>query len=104
VKGAIWIPISGTIVEWTILSTDGATPTTGSIEFDILKSTYADYPAMTSIVGTGTKPNISNSNKGNGTPSGWSTTQINAGDCLRFDVTSISSLKRVTLVLKVVKS
>lgn len=104
VKGAIWIPISGTITEWTILSTDGATPTTGSIEFDILKSTYADYPTMTSIVGSGTKPNISNSNKGNGAPTGWSTTQINAGDCLRFDVTSVTGLKRVTLVLKVVKS
>lgn len=104
VKGAIWVPVSGTITEWTILSTDAGTPTTGSIEFDILKSTYANYPNMSSIVGTGTKPNISNSVKGNGTPTGWTTTTINAGDCLRFDVTSVSGLKRVTLVLKVVKS
>ena len=103
-KGAIYVPFAGTIAEWTILSTDGNPPTTGSIEVDILKGTYANYPTMSSIVGTGTKPNIANNNKGQGTPVGWSTTTVNAGDCIGFQVTSVSSLKRVTIVLKVVKS
>lgn len=103
-KGAVYIPFSGEITEWAILSNDSSNPASGSIEFDILKSTYGNYPTMSSIVGTGTKPNISNSTKGKGTPSNWVTTIVNEGDCLRFDVTNVSSLKRVTLVLKVVKS
>jgi hypothetical protein len=103
-KGAIPVPFAGTITEWTIVSTDTNPPTTGSIEIDILKSTYANYPTMNSMVGTGTKPNIANSNKGTGTPTGWSTTTINAGDIIGFNVTSVTGLKRITIVLKVVKS
>ncbi len=103
-KGAIWVPISGTITEWTVLSTDANPPTVGSIEIDILRSTYADYPTMTSMVGTGTKPNITNAQKGNGAPTGWASTSIAAGDCIGFQVTSVTGLKRVSLVLKVVKS
>ncbi len=103
-KGAIWVPVAGTITEWTVLSTDANPPTSGSIEIDILRSTYADYPTMTSMVGTGTKPNIANAQKGNGTPTGWASTAIAAGDCIGFQVTAVTSLKRVTLVLKVVKS
>ena len=103
-KGAIYVPFSGMITEWTILSTDRNPPTSGSIEIDILKGTYADYPTMSSMVGTGTKPNIANSNKGQGTPTGWATNLVNAGDCIGFQIVSVSSLKRVTIVLKVVKS
>jgi hypothetical protein len=103
-KGAIPVPFAGTITEWTVVSTDANPPTSGSIEIDILKSTYANYPTMNSMVGTGTKPNIANSNKGTGTPTGWSTTTINAGDIIGFNVTSVTGLKRITIVLKVVKS
>jgi len=103
-KGAIYVPFSGQITEWAILSMDANPPTSGSIEIDILKSTYADYPTMSSMVGTGTKPNIANSNKGQGSPTGWATTAVNAGECIGFNVTSVSSLKRITIVLKVVKS
>jgi hypothetical protein len=103
-KGAIPVPFAGTITEWTIVSTDANPPTSGSIEIDILKSTYANYPTMSSMVGTGTKPNIASSNKGTGTPTGWSTTTINAGDIIGFNVTSVTGLKRITIVLKVVKS
>jgi hypothetical protein len=103
-KGAIPVPFAGTITEWTIVSTDANPPTSGSIEIDILKSTYANYPTMSSMVGTGTKPNIANSNKGQGTPTGWSTTTINAGDIIGFNVTSVTGLKRITIVLKVMKS
>jgi hypothetical protein len=103
-KGAIPVPFAGTIIEWTVVSTDANPPTSGSIEIDILKSTYANYPTMNSMVGTGTKPNIANSNKGTGTPTGWSTTTINAGDIIGFNVTSVTGLKRITIVLKVVKS
>jgi hypothetical protein len=103
-KGAIPVPFAGTITEWIVVSTDANPPTSGSIEIDILKSTYANYPTMNSMVGTGTKPNIANSNKGTGTPTGWSTTTINAGDIIGFNVTSVTGLKRITIVLKVVKS
>ena len=103
-KGAIPVPFSGTITEWTIVSADANPPTSGSIEIDILRSTFANYPTMTSMVGTGTKPNITASNKGNGTPTGWATTTINAGDIIGFNVTSVTGLKRITIVLKVVKS
>jgi hypothetical protein len=103
-KGAIPVPFSGTITEWTIVSTDANPPTSGSIQIDILKSTFANYPTMTSMVGTGTKPNITASNKGQGTPTGWASTTINAGDVIGFNVVSVTGLKRITIVLKVVKS
>ncbi len=105
-KGAIPVPVAGTIVEWTVISTDANPPTTGSITIDILKSDYSGYPAsLTSITGTGTKPNITNAQKGQGNDfTGWTTTSIAAGDIVAFNVTAVTSLKRVTLVLKVVKS
>jgi len=103
-KGAIPVPFSGTVVEWMVVSTDANPPTGGSIQIDILKSPFVDYPSMSSMVGTGTKPNITNSTKGRGTTTDWTTTAINEGDVVGFNVTSVTGLKRITIVLKVVKS
>lgn len=98
-KGAIRIPFNCQIVEWTILSTDPS-ELTGSIVLDIEKGTYANYPATSSICGTN-KPNISNAKKGSSTDlTGW-TVDINEGEVIKFEVESISVLKRVTGTLKI---
>jgi hypothetical protein len=103
-KGAIPVPFSGTIVEWMIVSTDANPPTVGSIQIDILKSPFMVYPSMSSMVGTGTKPNITGYIRGRGTTTDWATTTINEGDVIGFNVVSVTGLKRITIVLKVVKS
>ena len=77
---------------------------TGSIQIDIWKDTYANYPPTDadSITGT-TPPSISSSNKSEDTTlSGWTKT-INAGDILLFNVDSVSTIQRAVLILKVKK-
>lgn len=100
-KGALWVPVAGTIVAWALLSTDGDPPSVGSISVDLRRCPYTAYPNMTSIVGTGTAPNINNDVKGTGTPTGWVSTTLNAGDVLAFYVVSASGLKRVTVMLHI---
>ena len=103
-KGAIPVPFRGTIVEWMVVSTDANPPTAGSIQIDILKSPFMVYPSMSSMVGTGTKPNITGYIRGRGTTMDWATTTINENDVIGFNVVSVTNLKRITIVLKVVKS
>lgn len=103
IKGSITVPFTGTITGWTVLSTD-ATPTAGAVAFDIWKDTYANYPPTVddTIIPSGTKPNITATNtKGQfANLTGW-TTSVTAGDVLLFNVDSVTSLTRVTLILTI---
>jgi len=96
-QGDLTIPFNCTITEWTLLA-----DASGSTVIDIWKDTYANYPptVLDTITGSA-KPTISASTKGqSSTLTGWTAT-INAGDTLRFNVDSASSVNRVTLSLKV---
>lgn len=74
----------------------------GSIVIDIWKDTYANYPPVVGdSITASAKPTISTATKSqDATLTGW-TTSIAAGDILRFNVDSVSSIQRVTLMLKV---
>ena len=104
-KGGIAFAFSGTIIGWRIISIDDNPPTSGSIEIDVLKSSYTDFPSgLQSICGTGTKPNLSSAVKNESTNlTGWTTT-INHGDIVAFNVVSVTNLKKVQLVLRVKRS
>lgn len=101
IKGDIYVPYTCTITACTMLADQ-----TGSIVIDIWKDVLGSYPPNVSdtIINTGaggTKPTISGAtNSQDNTLAHW-TTSITAGDTLRFNVDSTTSITRLTLVLTV---
>jgi hypothetical protein len=84
-----------TIIDWTMVLDASSTTTV-----DLLKSTYANYPTMTSITASA-KPATSAAQKNtSSTLTGWTTT-IAAGDVLRMNVDTPGAAKRITLTLEV---
>jgi len=100
IKGDITIPFACTINEWTLLADQS-----GSVVVDIWKDTYANYPATVADTITGSaKPTITTATKGqSSTLTGW-TSSITAGDTIRFNVDSATTITRVTLSLKVTRT
>lgn len=100
VKGSIRIPFACTITKWTLLS-DDATPTSGSIVVDIWKDSFANHPpTVADTITASAKPTITTATKAeSSTLTGW-TTAIAAGDILRFNVDSVTSLTKVVLELE----
>jgi len=99
IKGDLQIPFGCTITEVSMLADQA-----GSIVVDIWKDTYANYPPtdVDSITASAT-PTISSATKStDSTLTGW-TTSITAGDTLRFNVDSVSTITRVTISLKVTR-
>ena len=101
IKGFIRVPFDCTITKWTLLADQ-----TGSIKIDIWKDTYTSYPPTDAdSITNGNEPEISSSDKAEGTDlTGWTTTSINEGDVLVFNVDSCSSITRATLILIVTKN
>lgn len=99
IKGDLEIPFACTISRWTLLA-----DRSGSIQIDIWKNTYANFPPTVANTITGSaKPLISGAVKGqSSTLTGW-TISINAGDILRFNVDSVATIRRAVLSLKVQK-
>ena len=95
VKNDIICPYTGHIVAWTILPN-----ASGSIVFDIWKDTYANFPPTVgdTITGAG-KPTLTATTKATGTVS-WAFTK---GDVLRFNVDSVTTVTRVTLILETIQ-
>jgi hypothetical protein len=92
------VPRAGKLLDWTLLSCDDL-PTSGSIEIDIWKNSYINYPPTVSdsIVGS-VRPNLSSAIKNKSTSlSGW-TTDFLAGDIFIPNVDSISALRAVKLL------
>jgi len=100
IKGDIVVDFACTINSVTILGDQ-----TGSIVVDIWKDTYANFaPTDADSITASAPPTISSGTKNqDATLTGWTTT-INAGDILRFNVDSITSLTRCTVALKVTKT
>lgn len=99
VKGELHIPFTCTINSWALLG-----DATGSAQVDIWKTTLANYPPTVANTITGSsKPRIVSANSNSSaTLTGWTAT-INSGDTLRFNVDSVTTLKRATIVLKITK-
>lgn len=94
-QGDVSIPFPCTILGWVMLAN-----TPGSIEIDIWKDTYANYPPTSTDTITGTTtPAITGGVKASSSVlTGW-TTAITAGDTLRFTIISVATITRVTLAL-----
>lgn len=95
VKGDITIPWNMTIQSWYLVA-----DVAGSIVIDVWKDTFANFPptVLDSITGT-EKPTLSAIDKNSDTNlTTWITT-ISAGDVVRFNVDSVSTVTKVTLTI-----
>jgi hypothetical protein len=97
VSGDVLMPFDCTILEVTLLADQ-----TGSIVVDIWKDVYSNFPPSNAdSITAEAVPTISSSNKyKDATLTDW-TTSISAGDILRFNVDSCTTIKRCTVILKV---
>lgn len=97
IKGDVEIPFDCTIEQVTMLADQ-----TGSIVVDLWKDTYANFPPTDADTITASAvPTISSATKSqDGTLTGW-TTALSAGDVLRYNVDSASTVERVTIALRV---
>lgn len=100
IKGDLTIPFNCTINSWRLL-----TDQTGNITMDVWKDTYGNYPPIPtdSITGSAAISIVGDIKNESATLTGW-TTNITAGDTLRFYVSSVSSITRATLTLNVTRS
>lgn len=97
VAGDLVVPMACTVTGWTILS-----GTSGSIVIDVWKDSYANYPPTDADSIAGSElPTLSSATKNQDlTLSSWSGSgALAAGDILRFNVDSASTVTQVTLVL-----
>jgi hypothetical protein len=90
------IPYNCEVVSWYIISN-----AIGTIEFDIKKSTFADYPTTTSIVGTTADyPSLDNELKNsNINVTGWS--PLYEGDVVDFYINSNVNVQNIGLFIKI---
>jgi hypothetical protein len=95
IKGDIVIPFNCNITGWTLLADQ-----TGSIVFDIWRSDYSTFaPTVSDSITASAKPTISSATKGqSSTLTGWATGLV-AGDILRLNVDSASTVQRVTFFI-----
>ncbi len=100
VKGYLAVPFPCSIVQWDIYADQP-----GSIEIDIVKDTYANFPPSlgNSICG-GVRPSLINTQKNRSTDLAVWTTTIASDEILGFRVLSANYVKKITLSLKVIRS
>jgi hypothetical protein len=97
IKADCTVPYACTISAWTLLADQA-----GSTVVDIWKDTYGNYPpTLVDTITGAAPPTLSSTQKATGGVSGWSPTAIGAGDTLRFQVVSASTVTRLTLTLTV---
>lgn len=99
VAADLYVPFTCTITAVTMLADQS-----GSIVVDIWKDILANYPpTIADTITASAKPTISAAtNSQDTTLTGWTTT-ITAGDTLRFNVDSASTVTRVVLTLTVTR-
>lgn len=97
VKLDVEMPFAGTILANRLFADQS-----GSIVIDIWKDTYANYPpTVADTITASAKPTLSSAIKSeNVTLTGW-TTAFSAGDVLRFNVDSATTVTRVTLAFRI---
>ena len=97
VKGDLIVDFACTIQSVTMLADQS-----GSIVVDIWKDNYASFPPVDGdSITSSAVPTITTATKSqDSTLTGW-TTSIAAGDILRYNVDSITSIQRLTITLKV---
>lgn len=89
-----------TITEWRILA-----DTSGDLEIDVWKATFASFPPSSGdSITASDKPTLSSAASASDTSlTGW-TTSINAGDVIRLNIDSCSGISRACLVLSITRT
>lgn len=100
IKGDIMVPFNCTVLGWDIVA-----DASGTIQVDIWKDTYANFPPTVADTITGTeKPTLSSAQKNQDTAlSSWTTT-LTRNDWLRINVDSSpapATVTRVTIAIRV---
>jgi hypothetical protein len=97
VKGYVRVPYSGTIISATLMADQ-----TGSIVIDVWNDTLANFPPTDAdSITSSAPPTISTATSSEDTTlTGWDPAIV-AGDILGFNVDSVTSIQRVTLILEV---
>ena len=90
------IPVAMTITSWTMLA-----DVSGSAVVDLWKDTYANYPpTVADTITAAAIPTITTAIKNtSSTLTGW-TTAISAGDIIRFNVNSATTITRLTISIQ----
>jgi hypothetical protein len=93
------LPFNATITGWTILADQS-----GSCVVDVRKTSYANFPAEAGdSITNSTPPTLTSQLKNTSTTlTGW-TTSLSKGDILVFNVNSVDTITRVTVVLNLQK-
>jgi hypothetical protein len=94
------VPFNCTITDWEILGDQS-----GSIQFDLWKDSYANYPPTIADSITGSaKPLVSAAAKAtSSTLTGW-TTALVAGDIVFVNIDSVATITSAVLALSVTRS
>lgn len=97
-QGDVSVPFACTITSWVLLADQP-----GSLELDIWKDAFASYPPTSGdSITASAKPTLSSTDHADdSTLTGWTTT-VAAGDTLRFNIDSVTSIERATLALTLV--
>lgn len=100
VKGDLQLGFPGYIESWRVLADQS-----GSIVVDIWKDVYANVPpTVADTITASAKPTLSTAQSNQDTTlTGW-TRAFAAGDWLRFNVDSITTVTRVTVSLRGVRT
>jgi hypothetical protein len=100
VKGDLEVPFNCTINSARMFADQS-----GSIVVNVWKDTYANFPPVVGDKITASAPPTitADDQSQDSTLTGWTTT-LSAGDVLRFNVDSVSSITRVTLSLRVTRT
>lgn len=99
IKGDIEIPFNCTIIRATMLADQS-----GSAVVQVWSDTYAAFPpTVADAIYASAPPTITTATKSqDATLTGWTTT-IPSGNILRFNVSSVTTITRLTLSLKIVR-
>lgn len=99
IMGDLTVPFACTITAATMLADQS-----GSAVVDIWKDTYGNYPpTIADTITASALPTISSTTKStDSTLSGW-TVAVAAGDTLRFNLNSVTSITRLSIFLKVTR-
>jgi len=95
-------PWAGTISQWSVLGTPVSGQTTGSIVFDVWRSTFNAFPPVSAgTITDASKPTISGAVTGTGVVTASWVNTITAGECYKINVDSCTNIAAATLVLEV---
>jgi hypothetical protein len=98
-KGFTQINYNCTITNWTVLA-----DVSGSVNFDVKRATFSNFPTTATIIGNGNPPILAGDRKQTAAVSGWTSATITAGDVLEFVVSSVATITRANLILQLLKT